>query len=69
MDEEKTTQKGCDSGNIIGGIIVAGIGALFLLINMDILPGLDKTWPVFIVIVGLALIIGSLFGKDSKAND
>jgi len=48
---------------IIGGIIVLGVGLLFLLVNLEVLPGLGTSWPGFIVIVGLALIIGALFKK------
>ncbi len=54
------------TGMLIGGSIVLGVGALFLLVNMDILPPLDDSWPFFLIIVGLALIIGGLFKKSKQ---
>ena len=55
------------SGLLIGGSIVAGVGILFLLVNMDIIPSLHDSWPVFIIIVGIALIIGG-FAKKKKTD-
>ncbi|RKX20002.1 MAG: hypothetical protein DRP51_06440, partial [Candidatus Zixiibacteriota bacterium] len=55
------------SGMFVGGSIVLGVGILFLLVNMDILPPLDETWPLFIIIVGLALIIGG-FARKKKSK-
>ncbi|MEW5924281.1 MAG: DUF5668 domain-containing protein [Candidatus Zixiibacteriota bacterium] len=59
-------EKKTNSGQIIGGIIVTGIGILFLLVNLGIIPGLEDTWPVFIIIVGLALIVGSMRKRGKK---
>ena len=56
------------SGMFSGGSIVLGIGILFLLINMDILPSLHDTWPFFMIIVGVALIIGGLAKKKKKSD-
>ena len=56
------------SGMMVGGSIVLGVGLLFLLVNMDILPSLNETWPVIIIIVGLALIIGGLVRKKKKSE-
>ena len=53
---------------LIGGSIVTGIGVLFLLINMDILPPMEDTWPIIMIIVGLALIIGTFVGKKKKSE-
>jgi len=63
MDQETQMSYEDRSGMIIGGIIVLGVGLLFLLVNLEVLPGLGTSWPGFIVIVGLALIIGALFKK------
>ncbi len=54
------------SGMMVGGSIVLGVGILFLLVNMDILPPLDETWPILIIIVGLALIIGGFVRKKKS---
>ena len=44
---------------LIGGIIVTGVGVLFLLIQLDIIPHVGHMWPLFPIIVGVALIVGS----------
>ncbi len=56
------------SGQMIGGLIVLGVGLLFLLVNMDILPPLRDTWPFFMIIVGVALIAGALFRKKKRTE-
>ena len=48
------------SGMLTGGLIVLGVGVLFLLINFDLIPNLRRMWPLFPIIVGLALIISAL---------
>ena len=53
---------------LIGGSIVTGVGILFLLINMDLLPPMEDTWPIILIIVGLALIIGTFFKKKKKSD-
>ncbi len=55
-------------GMIIGGLITMGIGVLFLLNNLDVIPGLEKMWPVIPVIVGASLIIGA-FSKGKKTDN
>lgn len=50
-----------DSGRLTAGLIVLGVGVLFLLERLDIIPGLDTMWPVFPIIVGLALIISAFY--------
>ena len=54
-------------GMVIGGLITLGIGLLFLLHNFDIIPGMQKMWPVIPVIVGVSLIIGA-FIKCKKPD-
>jgi hypothetical protein len=49
-------------GMLTGGLIVLGVGVLFLLHNLDIIPGMHVIWPVIPIIVGLALIVGGLQG-------
>lgn len=62
MDEIKSKHKD-QSGNYIGGIILIGVGVLFLLVNFDVIPGLEDSWPIFIIIVGLAIIVGAMTKK------
>ena len=57
------------SGMIIGGIITLGVGVLFLLYNLDVIPGMDYMWPIIPIIVGISLIIGAFFkSKKSEEN-
>jgi len=51
------------SGLMIGGSIMIGIGLLFLLINLDILPNIGESWPIIVIVIGLALIIGGIAKK------
>ena len=44
---------------LIGGMIVTGVGVLFLLDELDIIPSVGRMWPIFPIIVGVALIVGS----------
>lgn len=57
------------SGKLIGGCIVTGVGILFLLINYDILPPMEDTWPFFMIIVGISLIIGAFVKKKKKEEN
>ena len=47
-------------GMLIGGLIVLGVGILFLLHNLGVIPDMDVIWPIFPIVVGLALIVGAL---------
>lgn len=67
VDEEKKEYED-RSGKLIGGVIVLGVGLLFLLVNYDILPPLEDTWPLFMIIVGIALIIGAFLKKKKKTD-
>ena len=68
MDNQVEKKHGDRSGHLVGGTILIGVGLLFLLINFDVFPGLEDLWPVFIIIVGVALIIGSM-AKGKKSRD
>lgn len=53
-------------GMLTGGLITLGIGLIFLLSNLGILPDIGEMWPLIPVVVGIALIIGSFYkGKKS----
>jgi cell wall-active antibiotic response 4TMS protein YvqF len=47
-------------GMMIGGLVALGIGVLFLLRNLGVIPGFRVLWPLFPIIVGIALILGAL---------
>ena len=48
---------------LIAGLIVAGIGTIFLLRNMGYI-NIDEWWPLVLIIVGLALVISYFFSKQ-----
>ncbi|SYZ72714.1 conserved hypothetical protein [Candidatus Zixiibacteriota bacterium] len=64
MEMEHDEFKHRDRGPLIGGLIVFGVGVLFLLINLDIIPGWRVAWPIILIIVGAALIIASFRRKN-----
>ena len=55
-------------GSMVGGIIILGVGLYFLAWNMDIIPDPGESWPIFMIIVGIALVVGNLFKKKPE-ND
>ncbi|KPL03499.1 MAG: hypothetical protein AMJ73_06740 [candidate division Zixibacteria bacterium SM1_73] len=63
---QKEEEKEDRHGMVIGGIIVLGIGILFLLSNLDIIPHIGEMWPLILVVVGIALLIGAAFKKEPK---
>ena len=57
-------------GMLIGGLITLGVGLIFLLSNLDILPDIGEMWPLIPIIVGVSLIIGSFYkGKKSDKSE
>ena len=54
-------------GLLISGSILTGLGVLFLLITLEVIPGWRHIWPAIIIVVGLSLIIGA-FSKKKKAG-
>lgn len=60
MQEVDTDRKKSYPYNLTGGLIVLGIGIFFLLVNLDVLPPVHKTWPLILIVVGVALIISKI---------
>jgi hypothetical protein len=60
-------------GMVIGGLIVLGIGVIFLLSNLDVIPDLGEMWPLILVVIGIALLIGAVVkkekGKEKKEGE
>lgn len=54
-------------GMFTGGLIVLGIGLVFLLSNLGILPDIREMWPLILIVVGVSLMIGS-FRKGKKSD-
>lgn len=44
-------------GRLTWGIILIGIGFIFLLSNWGIIPELDESWPIILIVIGVALIL------------
>lgn len=53
-------------GMVIGGLIVLGLGVVFLLANLEIIPDFGTMWPLMLVVVGIALLIGAVVKKEKK---
>ncbi|MBI3871459.1 MAG: hypothetical protein HY304_00080 [candidate division Zixibacteria bacterium] len=51
--------------SMTGGLIVTGVGLIFLLSNMRIIPSIGRVWPLFMIVVGVALLVGALRGRGS----
>jgi len=64
---EKKKKDDDRQGMLIGGVIVLGVGAIFLFDSLGIIP-MFKAWPLFMIVVGVALIAGS-FIKRKKPED
>ncbi|MCJ7579849.1 MAG: cell wall-active antibiotics response protein [Candidatus Aminicenantes bacterium] len=52
-----------DTGQSLGGWIILGIGVLFLLSNLDIIPfGFFEFWPVVLILVGILILKNAFWG-------
>ena len=67
MEQEARDKQG-QKGMIVSGLIVLGMGVLFLANEMGWIPGLHRTWPLILIVVGLALIMGAVFKKPSGTS-
>ncbi len=65
-EQKKKDEDKDNSGMVIGGVIIAGVGILFLLVNFDVIPNLGKTWPIFLVILGIALLAGGIIKRRNR---
>lgn len=57
------------SGTITGALILIGLGTLFLLINAGVLPDWGEIWPAILIVIGLAMLVGSFFRISQKAQN
>ncbi|MFZ5980384.1 MAG: hypothetical protein ACOYVF_07100 [Candidatus Zixiibacteriota bacterium] len=67
MKQDKKTKKS-RRGLVIYGIILVGLGLYLQLWSMGIIPGIEDSWPIFIILLGLALIIGNYFKKTDRTD-
>ncbi|GAB4322472.1 MAG: hypothetical protein Kow0074_14030 [Candidatus Zixiibacteriota bacterium] len=59
MATEETQGPGSKTGEMVTGLILLGLGIIFLLNSLDIWD-LGDSWPLILVTVGLSLIAGEL---------
>ncbi len=45
---------------LISGIVFLGIGLFLLAVNYGYLPSVDESWPVIIILIGVAILISTL---------
>ena len=61
-------RKGEKKSTIVSGVILLGMGLYFLAIYEEVVPSFHRSWPIFLIIVGIAIIIGS-FTRRSKETE
>ena len=55
-------------GQVQAGLIVLGVGVIFLLSNLGYIPDVGDMWPLFPIVVGIALIVGGLMRKGKRTG-
>ncbi len=55
-----TAKNSSREGSITGGIILLGLGLFFLALQMDWIPYLGRSWPIVLIVLGVAILAGSL---------
>jgi len=62
-------QKREKKSTVVSGLIFLGSGLYLMGIILDVLPRIEQSWPVFFIIVGLAIIGGAMFkNRDSQES-
>ncbi|MEW5795269.1 MAG: DUF5668 domain-containing protein [Candidatus Zixiibacteriota bacterium] len=56
-------------GSIVSGVIILGVGLFFSGVNWEVLPPVQDSWPLFLIIVGVALIVGNLYRRGSTRDE
>ncbi len=51
-------------GSLSLGLILLGIGAVFLLDAMDVWPDDAATWPGILIVIGVAMVVDDLYRRD-----
>jgi len=67
-NQEKPVHETRHKGNLIGGLVLIALGAIFL--ADQFIPRIDfgDLWPVILIVIGIALLINA-FGRGGKKND
>ncbi|HWO56389.1 MAG TPA: DUF5668 domain-containing protein [bacterium] len=67
MAEEQSKKGNHSKGSLTAGFILVGVGLVFLLSNLNVIPDLGETWPLFLIIIGASLVLGAL--RDRRSSD
>jgi hypothetical protein len=68
MSEVNDSGRKCRHSPLTGGIILTGIGLVFLLSNFRIIPHIGRSWPLILIVIGVALLAGALgHRRDSNS--
>ena len=54
----------CSGRPVISGVFLLGLGLYLLGMSYDWIPDLSTSWPLLIVIVGVALIVKAFFREE-----
>lgn len=63
-------RRGVTTGSIIGGLILILLGVYLTLDQFDVIPNVDfdTVWPVVLIVIGLALMLGFWRKKPVEQN-
>lgn len=56
-------------GAFTGGIILLGIGLIFFLSNLNIIPDIGDSWPLFLIVIGIAMLYGAYRDRSHNHPD
>jgi len=62
MGKDKKMKEHSRGGGMTTGVILLGLGLLFMLNNFDVVY-LEQSWPLILVIVGAGLIVGTFLRR------
>jgi len=64
-DVVDTTDKAFDRRRppVVSGIIWLGLGIYLMLLFHDVLPSVEDSWPVLLIIIGAAFIVRGILRK------
>lgn len=69
-EEQKSNEAGPSgnrSGSIAWALVLIGLGVWFLLGNLGFqLPNMSQMWPIFVLVPGLAALVGYAVGEDHE---
>ena len=64
----ENTKMYSNRGKLTGGIILLGIGLIFFLSNINLLPDIEDSWPLFLIVIGIAMLYGATKDRSHRAK-